>query len=137
MIIHTHFLLHLYLISIFLYYLSLINKNPDSKETKLAKSKKKTEEDTVWRRLTKKLRRPRVDSQDRKLLWLGCTTQSTNLVRYFHSVRYPVRRTTENRSWSVLSKCYSCFTLNSEHLVGFFQDFYCAYSDTEDGVKSF
>ena len=135
MILHTHFLLHLYPTSFFLYYLLLIIKNPDSKETKLEKSKKKTEEDTVWRRLMKKLRRPHIDYQDRGLLWLGYTTQSTNLVRDFHSVRYPVRRTTENRSWSVLSQWYICLTLNSEHLVGFRRDSYCAYSDTDVRVK--
>ena len=94
MILHTHFLLHLYLISIFCITYCLELQNTDSKETKLAKSKKKTEEDTVWLRLTKKLRRPRIDSQDRKLLWLGRTTQSTNLVRDFHSIRYKIRRTT-------------------------------------------
>ena len=69
------------------------------------------------------------------MFWLGCNTQSTNLVRDFHSVRYPVCRTTENRSWSVLSQWYSCLTLNSERLVGFCRDSYCAYSDTEIRVK--
>ena len=72
-------------------------------------------------------RRPRVDSQDRELFWLGCTTQSTNLVRDFHSVRYPVCRTTDNRSWSVSLQWYSCLTLNGENLVGFRRDSYCAY----------
>ena len=81
--------------------------------------------------------RLRVYSQDRELFWLGCTTQSTNLVRDFHSVRYPVRRTTENRSWYVFSQWYSCLTLNSEHLVGFRRNYYCAYSDTEVRVNYF
>ena len=87
--------------------------------------------------MTKKLRIPRIDSQDSELLWLGCTTQSTNLVRGFHSVRYPTRLTTENRSWYVSSQWYSCLTLNSEHLVGFRHYYYCAYSDTEVRVNSF
>ena len=137
MILHTHFLLHLYSISIFLYYLSLINPNPNSKETKLEKSKKKTEEDTFWQRLTEKIRRPRLDYQDCELLWLGCTTCVNRRypVRDFHSVRYPVCQTTEKRSWFVLSQWYSCFTLNSEHLVGFRRDSYCAYSDTDVRVN--
>ena len=130
MILHTHSLLHLYLISIFLYYISLINSKSRFKTDKVSKFKKKAEEETVWRRLTKKLRRPRVDSQDYELLGLGCTTQSTNLVGSFHSVRYPVRWTTENRSWSVSSQWYRFLTLNSEHLVGFFRNYYCAYYDT-------
>ena len=71
MILHTHFLLYLYLISIFLYYLLLINTNPDSKETKLAKSKKETEEETFWKMLSKKLRRPCLDYQYSELLWIG------------------------------------------------------------------
>ena len=133
MILHTHFLLHLYLISIFLYYLSLIITKSRFERDKVSKIKNKTKEDTVWRRLTKKLGRPRVDSQDHKLFWLGCTTQSTNLVRDFHSVRYPVRRTTENRSWCVLSQWYSYLTLNSENLVGFCRYSCCAYSDTALG----
>ena len=52
----------------------------------------------------RRLRRLRVDYQDRELLWLGFITQSNNLVRDSHSVQYPVRQTTENRSWSVLSQ---------------------------------
>ena len=70
MILHTHFLLHLYLISIFLYYISLINSKSRSERDKVSKIEKKSEEDTVWQRLTKKLRRPRLDYQDRELLWL-------------------------------------------------------------------
>ena len=58
-------------------------------------------------------------------------------VRDFHSVQYPVRRTTDNRSWSVSLQWYSCLTLNSEHLVGFIRDSYCAYSETEVRVKHF
>ena len=87
MILHTQFLLHFYLISFFfgITYPSSL-QNPDSKETKFAKSEKKIDEDTVWRMLIRKLKRPCVDSQDRKLLWLGYTTQSINLVRDFHSV---------------------------------------------------
>ena len=134
MILHTHFLLHLYLISIFLYYISLINSKSRFETEKVNKIKEE-EEDTVWRRLTKKLRRPCVDYQYRELLLLGCTTQSTKIVRDFHSVRYPVCPTTQNRSWSVLSQWYSCLTLNSEHLVCFCRDSYCAYSDTEVRVK--
>ena len=121
MILHTHSLLHLYLISIFLYYISLINSKSRFKTEKVSKFKKKAEEETVWQRLTKNLRRPCVNYQDRELLWLGCTNcvNWRYLVRDFHSVRYPVRRKTENRSCSVSLQWYSCLTLNSEHLVGF------------------
>ena len=89
--------------------------------------------------MRKKLRRPRLYYQDRELLWLGCTTcvNQRYLVRDFHSVRYPVRWTTENRSWSGSLQLYSCLTLNSEHLVGFRLDSYCAYSDTEVRVNYF
>ena len=135
MILHTHSTEFIYNIYVFVLPIAHNKKNPDLKETKLEKSKKKTEEETVWRKLTKKLRIPCVDSQDRELSWLGCTTQSTNLVRYFHIVWYPVRRTTEKCSWYVSSHWYSCLTLNSEHLVGFCRDSYCANSDTEVTVK--
>ena len=37
MILHTHFLMHLYLISIFLYYLSLINKKYRFERDKVSK----------------------------------------------------------------------------------------------------
>ena len=60
MILHTHFLLHLYLIKKKLYYLLLINTKSRFERDKVSKIKKKTEEDTVWQRLTKKLWRPRV-----------------------------------------------------------------------------
>ena len=113
MVLHAQSLLNLYLISIFLYYVPLINTKSRFETDKVSKFKKKAEEETVWRRLTKNLRRPRVDSQDRELLWLGCTTQLTNLVRDFHSVRYPVRWTTENRSWSVSLQLYICLTLSN------------------------
>ena len=107
------------------------------KETKLAKSKKKTEEETVWQRLRKKLRRPRLDYQDREMICIGCITcvNQWYLVRDSHSVRYPVCRTTEKRSWSVSLQWYSCLNLSSEHLVGFCCDSCCAYSDTEVKVK--
>ena len=87
--------------------------------------------------MTKKLRRSHVDSQDRELIWLGCITQSTNLLRDFHSVWYPVCQTTENRSWHGLLHWYSCLTLKSEHLVGFCRDSYCDYSNTEFRVNYF
>ena len=48
----------------FLDYVSLINKNPDLKETKLAKSKMKPEEEIAWQRSRRRLRRPRFDYQD-------------------------------------------------------------------------
>ena len=139
MILHTHFLLHLYLISIVLDHLSLINTKSRFERDKVSKTEKKTEDETVCQRLRKKLRITCLDYQDRELLWIVCITcvNWEYLVRDFHSVWYPVRRTTENRSWSVSSNCYSCFTLNSEHLVGFCQDFYCAYSDTEVRVNYF
>ena len=107
------------------------------KETKLAKSKNKTEEETVWQRLRKKLRRPSLDYQDRELLCIGCITcvNQRYLVRDYHSVQYPVRRTTENLSWSVSLQWYSCLAFSSEHLVGFCRDSYCAYSDTEFKVN--
>ena len=54
---------------------------------------------------------------------------------YTDQERYPVRRTTENRSRSVSLQRYSCLTLSSEHLVGLCRDSYCAYSDTEVRVK--
>ena len=96
MILHTHFLLHLYLISIVLDYLSLINPKYRLKETKLAKPKKNAEEETVWQKLRKMLRIPRLYYQDRELLRIVCITcvNRRYLVRDFHSVRYPVRRTT-------------------------------------------
>ena len=81
----------------------------------------------------RRLRRLRGDYQDRELIWLGFSTQSTNLVRDTHSVRYPVRRTTGNPSWYVLSQWYSRLGLNIDHLVGIRRDSYCAYSDY--GVK--
>ena len=85
-----------------------------------------------WQRI---LRRPRVDSQDLELFWLGWKNQSTNLVRDFHSVRYPLCWTNENRFWYVLLQWYICLTLNIEHLLGFRPNFYCVYSDTEVRVK--
>ena len=90
---------------------------------------------TEIQRLKKKLRRPRLDCQDRDLLRIGFITcvNRRYLVRDFHSVRYPVRRKTENRSWSVLLQWYSCLTLISYLLVGFCHNSYCAYSDF--GVK--
>ena len=116
-------------------YLSLINKNLYSKETRLAKSRNKTEEETFWQRLRKRI--PRLDYQDRELLWIGRITcvNWRYLVRGFHSVRYPVRWKTENRSWSVSLQWYIYLTLSSEHLVGFCCHSYCAYSDTEVGCK--
>ena len=97
------------------------------------------EEETVWQRLRKKLRIPRLDYQDRELLWIVCITcvNRQYLVRDFHSVRYPVRRTTENRSRSVSLQRYSCLTLSSEHLVGLCRDSYCAYYDTKVKVNYF
>ena len=74
MILHTQFLLHLYLISIFLDYLSLRNAKPRIKRDNLAKSKKETEEDTVWKRFRKKLRIPHLDYHERELLWIGFIT---------------------------------------------------------------
>ena len=53
-ILHTHFLLHLYLIPLFLYYLSLIIKKSRFEKEKVSKIKKKTEEETVILWLTKK-----------------------------------------------------------------------------------
>ena len=96
MILHTQFLLHLYLISIFLYYLSVINSKSIFERDKVSKIKKKAEEGTVCKMLRKKLRIPRLDYQDRELLRLGCTTcvNRRYLVRDFHSVRYPVRQKT-------------------------------------------
>ena len=81
--------------------------------------------------------RPHLDYQDFELLWLGyitCVNQKY-IVRDFHSVRYPVRWTTENRSWSLSLQWYSCLALSSEHLVGLCRDSYCAYSDTEVKVN--
>ena len=40
MILHTHFLLHLYLISIFLYYISLVNAKSRFETDKVSKIKK-------------------------------------------------------------------------------------------------
>ena len=89
--------------------------------------------------MRKKLRRSRLDYQYRELLWIGCITcvNRRYLGRDFHSVRYPVRQKTDNRSWSVFLQWYSCFTLSSEHLVDFCRDSYCAYSDTEVKVNYF
>ena len=139
MILHTHLLLHLYLILIVLDYLSLINTKSRFEKDKIAKSKKMTEEDTVWKRLRKKLRRPHLDYQDCLLLWIGCITfvNWRYLVREFHRVRYPVCRTTDNWSWNVLLQWYSFLTLSTEDLVGFCCDSYCAYSDTEVKFKYF
>ena len=77
MILHTHFLLHLYLISTVLDYLSLINTKYRFERDKVSKTKKKAEEETVWQRLRKKLRIPRLDYQDRELLWIVCITATT------------------------------------------------------------
>ena len=74
MILHTHILLHLYLISIFLDYLSLINTKSRIERDNLANTKKDTKEETVWQRLRKKLRRPLLDYQDRELLHIGFIT---------------------------------------------------------------
>ena len=84
MILHTHFLLYLYLIFIFLYYLLLIITKSRFKKEKVSKIKKGDRRGDF---LTK------VDEEDlgdfaftqkyRKLFWLGCTTQLTNLVKGF------------------------------------------------------
>ena len=74
MILHTHFLLHLYLISIFSDYLSLINTKSRIERDNLAKSKKETEEETVWQRLRKKLMIPHLEYQDRELIQIGFIT---------------------------------------------------------------
>ena len=83
-------------------------------------------------RLKKKLRRPLLDYQDREMLRIGFITcvNRRYLVRDYHSVRYPVRQTTENRSWSVSYQWFSCLTLSSEYLVGFCYNSYCAYYDS-------
>ena len=121
MIVQTHFLLQLYLISIFLYYISLINTKSRFERDKVRKFKKKAEEDTIWQRFRKKLRRHRLDYQDRELLWIGFITYVNRryLVRDSHSVRYPVRQPTENRFWYVALQWFSCLTLRSEHIVVF------------------
>ena len=74
MILHAHFLLHLYLISIFSDYLSLINTKSIIERDNLERSKKETEEETVWQRLKKNIRIPRLDYPDRDLLRIGFIT---------------------------------------------------------------
>ena len=74
MILYTHILLHLFLISIFSDCLSLINTKSRIERDNLAKSKKETEEETVWQRFRKKLSIPCLDYQDRELLWIGFIT---------------------------------------------------------------
>ena len=74
MILHTHILLYLYLILIFLDYLSLINTKSRIKRDNLEKSKKETEEETVWQRSMKNLRRPCLEYQDLEMLRIGFIT---------------------------------------------------------------
>ena len=102
-------------------YLSLINKKSRLNETKLEKSKKKTEEETVWKRLRNKLRKPLLDYQEHELLRIGFITciNRQYLVRESHSVRYPTLQKIDNHSWSVLLQWLICLTLSSEDLVGF------------------
>ena len=53
-ILHTHFILNLYLIPFLLYYLSLIIKKSRFETNRVRKIKKETEEETVISWLTKK-----------------------------------------------------------------------------------
>ena len=70
--------------------------------------------------------RPSLDYQYRDMLWIGFITcvNLRYLVRDSHSVRYPTRRKTENRSWYVPYQWFSCLTLISEHIVGFCGDYF-------------
>ena len=74
MILHTHILLHLYLILIFSDYLSLINTKSRMERDNLEKSKKETEEETVLQRLRKKLSIPCLDYHYPEMLWIGFIT---------------------------------------------------------------
>ena len=53
-ILHTHFILHLYLIPFLLYYISLIIKKSRFETNRVRKIKKETEEKTAIRWLKKK-----------------------------------------------------------------------------------
>ena len=84
MILHTHFLLHLYLILLFFVLpIAHIHKIQIREKPKLAKPKKKTEEETFHKGQQRRHRRLRVYSQDRELFWLGCSAQLANLLKGF------------------------------------------------------
>ena len=107
MILHTHFLLHLYLVSIFLDYLSLINKKSRIERDNPEKSKKDTEDENIWKRLRKKLRRPLLYYQDRELLGIGCITCANRRYLVGILIAYGIQSVGQLRTVLGLCRCGS------------------------------
>ena len=81
-ILHTHFILHLYLIRFLLYYISLIIKKYRFEKNRVRKIKKETEEETVIRCFTKKIQETScLLKRNVSCFGEGSTVQSANLVQ--------------------------------------------------------
>ena len=137
MILHTHFLLHLYLITIVLDYLSLINTKSRFERDKVGIIEK--EDGRIYC-----LEKVEEEPQETSLRLPGLLAALDRLY-HFRQLTVPCKgfsqRTVSSPSehgkplLAVLLQWLTCLTLSNENQVGFCNDSYCAYSDTEIKFK--